>query len=148
MKLLSRVRLFVIPRTVVCQASLSMEFSRQEYWSGLPFPSPGDLPDPGIEPRSSALQADSLPSEPPGVLGKIIKMDVIPMVQCLLYHVMPRTLVRAVMGEEQMMAVNEADGRIVFEVLECDNNDYAHSWTIEFQSSWDHSEHLFLLPCL
>ena len=43
-----------------------MEFSRQEYWSGLPFPSPGDLPDIGIEPGSPALQADSLPSEPPG----------------------------------------------------------------------------------
>ena len=43
-----------------------MGFSRQEYWSGLPFPSPGDLPDPGIEPRSPALQADTLPSEPPG----------------------------------------------------------------------------------
>ena len=43
-----------------------MGFSRQEYWSGLPFPSPGDLPDPGIEPRSAALQADALPSEPPG----------------------------------------------------------------------------------
>ena len=43
-----------------------MGFSRQEYWSGLPFPSPGDLPDPGIEPRSPALPADSLPSEPPG----------------------------------------------------------------------------------
>ena len=43
-----------------------MGFSGQEYWSGLPFPSPGDLPDPGIEPRSPALQADSLPSEPPG----------------------------------------------------------------------------------
>ena len=42
-----------------------MEFSRQEYWSGLPFPSPGDLPDPGIEPGSPTLQADSLPSEPP-----------------------------------------------------------------------------------
>ena len=65
-KLLSRVRLFVIPWTVVYQASLSMGFSRQEYWSGLPFSSPGDLPDPGIEPRSSALQADTLPSEPPG----------------------------------------------------------------------------------
>ena len=48
------------------QAPLSMEFSRQEYWSGLPFPSPGDLPDPGIEPGSPALQADALPSEPPG----------------------------------------------------------------------------------
>ena len=43
-----------------------MGFSRQEYWSGLPFPSPGDLPDPGIEPGSPALQADALPSEPPG----------------------------------------------------------------------------------
>ena len=47
-------------------APLSMEFSRQEYWSGLPFPSPGDLPNSGIEPRSPALQADSLPSESPG----------------------------------------------------------------------------------
>ena len=45
---------------------LSMEFSRQEYWSGLPFPSPGDLPDPGIKLRAPALQTDSLPSEPPG----------------------------------------------------------------------------------
>ena len=45
---------------------LSMGFSRQEYWSGLPFPSPGDLPDPGIKPRFPALQADTLPSEPPG----------------------------------------------------------------------------------
>ena len=52
--------------TVAYQAPLSMGFSRQEYWSGLPFPSPGDLPDPGIEPRSPALQADSLPSDPPG----------------------------------------------------------------------------------
>ena len=65
-KLLSRVRLFAIPWTVAYQAPLSMEFSRQKYWSGLPFPSPGDLPDPGIEPRSPALQADALPSEPPG----------------------------------------------------------------------------------
>ena len=63
---LRRVRLFVIPWTVVYQASLSMGFSRQEYWSGLLFPSPGNLPDPGIKPRSSALQADALPSEPPG----------------------------------------------------------------------------------
>ena len=66
MKLLSRVRLFVTPWTVAHQASPSMEFSRHEYWSGLPFPSPGDLPDPGIEPGSPTLQADALPSEPPG----------------------------------------------------------------------------------
>ena len=52
--------------TVAHQALLSMGFSRQEYWSGLSCPPPGDLPNPGIEPRSPALQVDSLPSEPPG----------------------------------------------------------------------------------
>ena len=52
--------------TVACQAPLSMEFFRQEFWSGLPFPSPGDFPNPGIEQRSPALQADSLPYELPG----------------------------------------------------------------------------------
>ena len=65
-KSLSRVRLFATPWTVVYQALQSMEFSRQEYWSGLPFPSPGDLPNPGIEPGSPTLQADALPPEPPG----------------------------------------------------------------------------------
>ena len=63
---LSRVRLLAIPCTVASSAPLSMGFFRQEHWSGLPFPSPEDLPDPGIEPRSPALQANSLPSEPPG----------------------------------------------------------------------------------
>ena len=65
-KLLSHVRLFAIPWTVAYQAPPSMEFSRQKYWSGLPLPSPGDLSDPGIEPRSPTLQADDLPSELPG----------------------------------------------------------------------------------
>ena len=65
-KSLSRVWFFVTPWTVAYQAPPSMGFSRQEYWSGLPFPSPGDLPDPGIEPGSPALQADALTSEPPG----------------------------------------------------------------------------------
>ena len=65
-KSLSRVRVFETQWTVAHQAPLSMGFSRQEYWSGLPFPSPGDLPDPGIEPGSPALQADILTSEPPG----------------------------------------------------------------------------------
>ena len=55
---------FATPWTAALQAPLSMEFSRQEHWSGLPFPSPGDLPTPGIEPGSPALQADSLPFEP------------------------------------------------------------------------------------
>ena len=59
-------RLFATPWTVAYQAPPSMEFSRQEYWSGLPFPSPRDLPDLGIEPKSPALQADALPSRPPG----------------------------------------------------------------------------------
>ena len=66
MKSISRVRLFVTPWTVARQTPLSMGFSRQEYWSGLPFPSPGDLSNLGIEPGSPALQADALSSEPPG----------------------------------------------------------------------------------
>ena len=63
------------PQTVAHQTCLSMGFSRQEYWSGLPFPSPGDFPDPRIEPRSPALQEDSLLSEPPGkpINFKILK---------------------------------------------------------------------------
>ena len=67
-KSLSRVRLFVTPWTIAYQTPHSMEFSRQEYWSGLPFPSPQDLPDPGIKPESPALQADALQSGPPGKL--------------------------------------------------------------------------------
>ena len=65
----SCVWLFVTLWTVACQAPLSMGFSRQEYWSGLPYSPPGDLPDPGMEtvtPASPALQADSFPTEPPG----------------------------------------------------------------------------------
>ena len=65
-KSLSRVRLFATPWTVAYEAPQFMEFSRQEYWSGLPFPSPWDLPDLGIEPRSPALRADTLLSESPG----------------------------------------------------------------------------------
>ena len=65
-KSLNRVQFFATPWTVAHQAPPPMEFSRQEYWSGLPFPSPRDLPDPEIEPRSPALQADTLTSEPPG----------------------------------------------------------------------------------
>ena len=62
----NRVQLFGTPWTEARQAPLSMAFSRQEYWSGLPCPPPGALPHPGIKPGSPALQADSLPSEPPG----------------------------------------------------------------------------------
>ena len=66
MKSLSCVQLFATPWTVAYQAPPSMGFSKQECWSGLPFPSSGDLPDPGIKPGSPALQADTLPSEPQG----------------------------------------------------------------------------------
>ena len=69
--MLGRVQLFVTPWTVVCQAPLSMEFSRQEYWSGLPFPTPGDLPDPGTKTMPVHLlhwQVDSLPLAPPANL--------------------------------------------------------------------------------
>ena len=76
---------FCNPWTIAHQAPLSMNFSEQEYWSGLPFLSPGDLPDPGIEPRSPALQACSLPTEPPGkphqtgdkIKGTVIQVTVI-----------------------------------------------------------------------
>ena len=64
--LISHVRLFVTSWIAVSQTPLSIGFSRQECWSGLPLPSPGDLPDPGIKPGSPALQVDSLPSESPG----------------------------------------------------------------------------------
>ena len=71
-KLFRRVQLFGTPWTVAHQAPPSMGFSRQEYWSGLPFSSPGDLPDPGIKPRSPALEADALTTEPPGKLLKVV----------------------------------------------------------------------------
>ena len=74
----SCVWLFETPWIVVCQAPLSMEFSRQEYWSGLPCPHPGDLPNAGIEPRSPTLQADSLPPEPPGKPWRYIDLDINP----------------------------------------------------------------------
>ena len=67
LSVVSHVWLFAIPWTAAPQAPLSMEFSRPEYWSGLPFPSSGHLPNPKIESASPALQADTLPSEPPGL---------------------------------------------------------------------------------
>ena len=65
-KLLSHLQLFATPWTVAYQAPPTIGFSRQEYWSGLPFPSPGDLPNPGIKPRFPTLESDALTSEPPG----------------------------------------------------------------------------------
>ena len=80
--MLSHVQLIATPWTVACQALLSMGFSRQEYQSRLPFPSPGHHPNPGIKPISLTLQADSLPSEPsvkcqPGFKIKIVKYSTV-----------------------------------------------------------------------
>ena len=83
MKSLSRVQLFGTPWTVAYQAPQSMEFSRQEYWSGLPFPSPGDLSNPGIKPGSPALQADALTSEPPGKPTFLLIL-----IQCSVRHIL------------------------------------------------------------
>ena len=74
--MLGPVQLFETPWTIAHQAPLSMGLSRQESWSGLPFPSPGDLPDPGIEPWSPALLADSLPPEPPGKYSYTTDTDI------------------------------------------------------------------------
>ena len=88
------VRLFVTLWTVAHKAPPSMGFSRQEYWSGLPFPSPADLPDPVIKPRSPALQAYTLTSEPPGKLepSKILPSLVLPFSPEHLLFLQPRTL--------------------------------------------------------
>ena len=86
-KSLSRVRLFEIPWTVTYQAPPSIGFSRQEYWCGLPFPSPGDLPNPGIEPRSPASQADSLPTELQGKPLPFFNLVVIILLVFLLFKV-------------------------------------------------------------
>ena len=66
------------PRDCRPPAPLSMDLSGQEFWNGSPLPSPGDLPDPGIEPGSPALQADSLPSEPPGKLVRVVRTWLVP----------------------------------------------------------------------
>ena len=101
-KSLSRVWLFATPWTVAYQASPSMGFSRQEYWSGLPFPSPGDLPDPGIEPGSLALEEDALTSEPPG------KVRVVPI---LIYK--PGVLQECLVPEERRQQI-KAGTRICY----------------------------------
>ena len=78
-KSFSHVQLFATPWTVAHEAPPSMGFSRQEYWSGLPFPSPGDLPNPGIKPGSPALQTDALTSEPPGKPRNHYNQHIFPM---------------------------------------------------------------------
>ena len=89
MKSLSRVQLFATPWTVAYQAPPSMGFSRQECWSGVPLPSPGDLPNPGIEHRSPALRADASPFEPP---GKTTHVCILSRFSCVRLFVTPRTV--------------------------------------------------------
>ena len=91
MKSLSRVRLFETLWTAAYQAPLSMRFSRQKYWSGLPFPSPGDLPNPGIEPGSPVLESDALTSEPAihkreKIIPKMVKDGIISKNNCFKRH--------------------------------------------------------------
>ena len=83
-KSLSHVQLFVIPWTVAYQAPLSMGFSRQEHCNGLPFPSPGDVPDPGIEPWSPALQVVSLTTEAPGKIFPLVKFHKNGIAECVM----------------------------------------------------------------
>ena len=97
-KSLSCVQLLATPWTAAYQAPLSMGFSRQECWSGLPFPSPGDLPDPGIEPRSPALQADALPSEPPGQFWTLSSSFLFPSFSSLILSPQSRTTVTCFRG--------------------------------------------------
>ena len=89
---LSCVRLFATPWTVVYQAPPAIGFSRQECWSGLPFLSPGDLPDPGIEPRSPALRADALPSEPSEKLRTLLYLGVVTHILLNLYWELRKTV--------------------------------------------------------
>ena len=86
-QLLDCVQLFTTPWTLAYQGTLSMDFSRQEHWSGLPFPSLGDLPNPGIESESPALQAGSLPSEPPGKPHLLLTFNNINNDYCYSQHV-------------------------------------------------------------
>ena len=83
--MLHPVTLFAPPWTVAYQTPLFMEFSRQEYWGGLPFPSPWDLPNPRIKPWSPELQADSLPSEPPEKLIFYIFLNSYKIIECPKY---------------------------------------------------------------
>ena len=98
------------------QATLSMRFSRQEYWSGLPFPSPGDLPNPGIKPGSPILWADSLPSEP---LGKLVEVSLVAQPVKNLYHRKMKTEIPGNRVICQGQAASEGWGREAIRVVRC-----------------------------
>ena len=122
------------PWTVAHHAPLSMGFPRQEYWNGLPFPSPGDLPDPGIEPRSPALQADSLPSEPRGkpiiYLGSWLKLGVSDsktfLFLCAFYCLLENLGHYAVLKDELVAILSALDRRAG--VQGCRSDPEWHAW--------------------
>ena len=106
MKSLSSVRLLATPQTIAPQAPLSMGFSRPEYWSGMPFLSPGDLPNPGIEPGSPTLQADSLQYEPLGKPTKCTSMMIFPLSERSLFYMYHPTLSESSLGIWSMSCLN------------------------------------------
>ena len=103
------------PWTVAHQAPPSTGFSRQEYWSGLPFPFPGDLPDPGIEPRSPELQADTLTSEPPGKPSVTLALAKISnQLHCILgIEISPRVLASEEDALNQALEQTESSSRFI-----------------------------------
>ena len=122
-KLLSRVRLFATPRTVAYQAPQSMELSRQEYWSRLPSPSPGDLPNPAIEPRSPALQADALPPEPPEKpLAEIVTLWASNSTKCRVFRELKTYHIKSC--TQKFIAALLTTGRKGREVIQMSTNSY------------------------
>ena len=106
-KSLSCVRLFVIPQTVAYQAPLSMGFSRQQYWSGLPFPSPGDLPNPGLKAGSPTFQTDALLSEPPGKCYRSAACSKMPSELRVIIRIVIRPFIRGFVSASPLCALSE-----------------------------------------
>ena len=117
-KSLNRVRLFATPWTIAYHAPLSMGFSRKEYWSGSPCPSPEDLLDPGIEPRSPPQQADTLPSEPSGNLAQAQRYE--------------KYLAKKYRAPAEAVTLS---GQILFHSAEC-----GRTWSLWFSSSVSQSK--------
>ena len=133
--LLSHVQLFVTPLTVACQAPQSMGFSRQEYWGGLPFPSPGDLPNPGIELTSAALQADSLAlshqGSPDHRVSRAIKsrehLFSIPILLLQIASLKDQFTAKFFQWRNSFLQVNEDEWELTFtEHLLCDRGPFAY----------------------
>ena len=138
-KSLSRVQLFVTPWTVVYPVSPSMGFSRQEYWSGLPFPSPGDLPDPGIEPEFPALSADALPSEPPGKYTKT----------CMWIFIAALFIIAKTWKQPRCPSMSEWINKLQHDPLYYSMEYYlAHTTKKSSQTTYKHGEGTSLLQCL